>query len=144
MSKTIEELMNIKIIPEILNEVKDCKTEKEVKQVLLKNQSPALKLILKCVFDPSITFTIKELPAYRPDKGPIGISPSSLFVEARRLYVLTDLKDLRYDRKKEILIQMLESVHPSEAELIGKILKKNLGIPLLTEKLVHELFFPDK
>jgi hypothetical protein len=138
--KTIEELMSIKILPEILDEIYLCITEDEVKTVLRKNQSPALCLMLQYVFRPESSFTIKELPPYKPDSGPIGISPSSLFVELKRFYVLQDAKDMPEKKKKEILIQMLESVHPTEAVLIGKILKKDLGIPLLTKELVKQVF----
>jgi len=139
--KTIEELMSIKIIPEILNEVEGCKTEEEIKRVLLSNQSPALRLMLQLVFRPESKLTITELPPYIPDKGPIGLSSSSLFVELPRFYrVFLCRHDLTEKKKKEILIQICESIHPTEAELLGKIIKHDLGIPLLTEKLVRETF----
>jgi hypothetical protein len=147
VSKTIEELMSIKIIPEILDEIRACKTEDEVKQVLWKNQSPALKLMFQYVFRPegaTDDFTIKELPAFKPDVGPVGISPSSLFYEMRRFYTLLDSKKIPLEKKRNILIQILESVHPSEAKVVGQILKHDLEIPLLTEKLVRETLFPPK
>jgi len=132
--------MNIKIIPEILDDVLQCKTPEEVKAVLLKNQSPALKLMFHYVFDPRAIFTIKELPKYKPDPGPIGINPNSLFVEMRRLYVLLDSMKISLKKKTEILTMICESVHPSEAELLGKIIKKDLGIPLITVDLLKEIW----
>src|ERR1035437_3078104 len=138
--KTIEELMAIKLIPEILDEVSECTTEEQVKTVLLRNQSPAIKLMFQYVWRPESVFTIKTLPEYTPDLGPLGLSPSSLYMEIKRFYVLMDIKDIPERKKREILVQMLVSVHPTEAVLIGKIINHDLEIPLLTKKLVGELW----
>jgi hypothetical protein len=132
--------MAIRLIPEILDEVKECTTEEQVKTVLLKNQSPALRLMFQYVFRPESVFTIKTLPEYTPDSGPLGLSPSSLFMELKRFYVLLDIKDIPERKKREILVQMLVSVHPTEAVLIGKIINHDLEIPLLTKKVVQELW----
>jgi hypothetical protein len=142
--KSVKELMSIKIIPEILDEVAACKTEDEIKTVLRKNNSPAIRLMFQYVWDPRSVFSITELPPYKPDPGPIGISPSSLFYEMKRFYVLLESKNLPLKKKREILGQILESIHPSEAELVGKILKHDLGIPLLTPELVRDTLFPQK
>ncbi len=138
--KSINNLMAIRLIPEILDEVKECTTEEQVKTVLLKNQSPALRLMFQYVFRPESVFTIKTLPEYTPDSGPLGLSPSSLFMELKRFYVLLDIKDIPERKKREILVQMLVSVHPTEAVLIGKIINHDLEIPLLTKKVVQELW----
>jgi len=140
MAKTIEELMSIKIIPEILDEVRACKTPDEVKKVLWNNQSPAIKLMFQYVFRPESSFTIKELPSFKPDVGPIGLSPSSLYYELSRFYVLQDAKQIPIKKKQEILVRILQSIHPSEATLVGQIIKKDLGIPLLTRELVESLW----
>jgi hypothetical protein len=142
--KTIEELMTTKIIPEILEEISKCTIEEQIKTILLKNNSPALRMMFTYVFRPSDAkddFFVKDLPVYKPDPGPIGVNPNSLFVEMRRLYIFLNSKVLPNKKKMELLIAILESVHPSEAELLGKIFKHDLGIPLLTEKLVRETLF---
>jgi len=138
--KSVGELMNIKIIPEILDEVAACTTEEEVRKVLFKNQSPAIKKMFELVFRPEHTFTIKELPKYKQDPGPIGLSPNSLYVELRRFYVLEDTKVIPEKKKLEILTQILESIHPTEAELVGKIIRKDLGIPLLTKEVINSVY----
>ena len=138
--KSLKDLMSIKIIPEILDEVRACKTSNEVKKVLWNNQSPAIKLMFQYVFRPESSFTIKELPTFTPDVGPIGLSPSSLFYEMSRLYVLQDAKKIPLKKKQEILVRILQSIHPSEAALLGQIIKKDLEIPLLTKDLVKELW----
>src|ERR1017187_2836157 len=115
--KSLQELMSIKIIPEIFDEIKACKTPEQVKKVLLNNQSPALKLLFQYVFRPESHFTITELPEFQPDPGPIGLSPSSLFYELPRFYVLQDAKKIPEKKKREILVRMLQSIHPTEAAL---------------------------
>lgn len=136
--KTIQELMSVRLIPEVMADVARCKTTEEVKQTLVKkgNVTPALKLMLQYVFRPESKFSITELPEYSADKGPKGYSPSSLFMELKRFYILQDAKQIPLDKKYSILTHMLESIHPSEVELVGKILKKDLGIPLLTKEVV--------
>jgi hypothetical protein len=140
MSKGISELMAIKLIPEIFDEVSMCTTPESVAQTLSRNQSPALKLALQYLFHPAVNFEFKELPKYTPDPGGENLSPSSLFVEMRRMYLFDKSKNLPLKKKNELLLQILESVHPSEAEFIGRMFTRNLQIPLLTYELVRKTF----
>jgi hypothetical protein len=41
-------------------------------------------------------------------------------------------------KKTKLLKVVLEALHPSESELLLKMLKKNLGIKGLTTKLIQE------
>jgi hypothetical protein len=136
--------MSIKLIPEILDELKDCKTEVELKTVLLANRSPALKWLFQYVFRKDAVFSFDKLPSFRPDPGPMGLNPSSLYYEIKRFYVLLEATKIPLKKKRELLIQILERIHPSEAEVVGQMLKHDLGIPLLTEKLVRETLFNEK
>jgi len=138
--KTMEQLTMTKILPEILVEVRKCKTEDEVKTVLWKNQSPAMRMIFQYIWHPKAIFSFKELPEYKPDLGPIGMSPNNLYNEMRKLYIFLDWKKIPLKKKTELLIQLLESIHPSEAVLVGQIFKHNLEIPLLTKELVLSLW----
>jgi hypothetical protein len=138
--KTIEELTMTKTLPEVLAEVRKCTTEDEVKQVLWKNQSPALKMMFQYLWHPKSVFSFKELPDYKPDLGPVGMSPNNLFNEMRRLYIFMDSKKIPMKKKTELLIVLLESLHPTEAALVGMIFKHDLEIPLLTKELVLSLW----
>lgn len=140
--KTIEEKLAVKIIPEILDEVRACTTKEEMRDVLLANQSPAFRQMIQYVFYPTVQFTITELPKFTPDPGPIGLSPNSLFSEMRRLYTLLEATKLPIAKKSEILVGICESVHPSEAALLGLIIQRDLGIPLFNYDNVREIF-PD-
>ena len=50
--------------------------------------------------------------------------------------------NLKEKRIKELLIQMLESMHPDESAIFVQMVKKKLKVKGLTEKLVLEVF-PD-
>jgi hypothetical protein len=50
--------------------------------------------------------------------------------------------NLKEKRIKELLIQMLESMHPDESLIFEQMVKKKLKVKGLTEKLVLEVF-PD-
>lgn len=132
--------MSIKLIPEIFDEVALCTTEDQITTVLQKNQSPALKLVLQYAFHPNVHFDLTELPKYKPDIGPLGMSPSSLFVEMRRFYLFDKSKQLPIEKKTVLLGRMLESMHPTESEFVGKILKRDFEIPLLSYDLVWFTF----
>lgn len=140
MRKSIEDLMSTKLIPEILDECRECATENEVVDVLKRNTSPALKMILAWAFAPGVEFDV-EVPKWKPDPNPIGLSPNSLFVEARRIYLFDKSKDLPREVKRSLLLNILESVYPTEAQLLENlILKRDLGVPLLTYNTVRKAY----
>lgn len=142
MVKSIQDLMAVKLIPEILEECAACSSEQEVAEKLKQNDSPALRMILAWAFAPRVSFDV-EIPKWKPDPNPIGLNPNSLFIEARRIYLFDKSKKLPPSKKKEILLNILESVHPSEAELLVRLLStRDLGVPNLTYKAVR-LAFPN-
>jgi hypothetical protein len=49
-------------------------------------------------------------------------------------------QNLNVERKNELLIQLLESLEPREAEVIIGIMKKDLGVKGLTYNFVKECF----
>jgi hypothetical protein len=138
--RTIKELTMTFTIPEILAKFKACTTEDELKKVIWKYQSPALKMMFRYVFHPNSHFSFTELPDFKPDPGPLGLSPNNLTNEMRRLYIFMDSKKIDHDKKEQLLIQLLESVHPTEAALVGCIFRHDLEIPLLTKELVQSVF----
>lgn len=140
MSKTLEELMSVKLLSEIVEEMEACETTESLISVMTKNQSPAFRAMLQYVFYPGVQFSVTELPKFRPDPAPIGLSPTSLFVEMRRFYVLLETKKISVEKKSKILEEICESVHPTEAALVGRIIKRDLGIPLLTYDLVRQVW----
>lgn len=138
--KTPKELMAVKLIPEILEECALAASEEAAAEILKKNDSPALRMILAWTFAPDVYFDA-PIPKWKPDPNPLGLSPNSLFIEARRIYLFSTLKVLAPNVKEQLLLNILESVHPTEAELLLKVLNRDLQIPTVTYKTVR-LAFP--
>jgi hypothetical protein len=88
---------------------------------------------------------VKEMPEeYKvPDTLP-GISHAKLSTELRRLYLFQKgnptAERLTKQKQKELLLQLLESIEPREAEVVIGIFNKDLGVRGLTLKFVQEVF----
>lgn len=137
----------IKNIYEILDEFSKANTREERKEVLQTNASAHFRQFLKYTFDPIYEFYVKDFPKdyVEPDTFP-GLRIAGIESELRRTYLFTKgdptADALTEDKRNILLLQLLESFEPKEAEVYVNMLKKDLKVPFLTEKLVREVF-PD-
>jgi hypothetical protein len=128
---------------EIFDEFAGVKSKQEKINVLSKYWSPTLKLALQLAYHPSVEWKFKAMPKeYKtPDTVP-GISYSSLEQELKRLYLFEKnnpaAEKLTEKKSKELLVTLLESLEPREAELVIGIFKKDLGVKGLTYKFIHD------
>jgi hypothetical protein len=127
-----------KYITEILKEINE-----EPKKIEQYKANAALRLIFEHGFLPEKKFALPEGdPPYKKDAGPLGMTPANLYQEVRKLYVFcrTDLASLR---KETLFVQLLENLHPSEAELVLAIKDQKLSklYPKITHKLVADAGF---
>ena len=135
-------------ISELFKGIAKARTRKEKKALLEKYKTNnILRFVLQGTFDPSIIWNVpKKLPTYKKDDAPIGLSETSLFTVMPKCSIF--VKDhpkangLKEKRVKELLTQILESMHPDESLVFIQMLKKKLKCKGLTEKLVLEVF-PD-
>lgn len=132
-------------IYEILRDFRAAETLEDKKQVLRKNASPCLKKVLRAVFHPNIQFTVTEVPLYKPSIMPPGMGQSIMAMEINKLYLFERgnprvSPNLTDERKRVILIQILESLEAEEAKVFSGILKKNLAVPELSYEMVNEVF----
>ena len=109
--------------------------------ILQQNAGPALHTILKYAYDPNIVWDLPEgEPPYKP--CPFPAQEMRLFAEIRRLYLF--LKggnpNLTKLRRETLFIELLESVHPSDAKILISIKDKKLPYKSITAKLVKEAF----
>jgi len=132
----------------LLKGIAKAKTRKEKKTLLEQYKTNNIfKFVLQGTFDPSIVWNVpKKMPPYKKDDAPIGLSETSLFTIMPKcsMFVKGHPKSekLKTKRIKELLIQILESMHPDESLVFTQMLKKKLKCKGLTEKLVLEVF-PD-
>ena len=112
-------------IPEVLELLED-KSSNERTDILQKNDTKSLRHVLYSAFHPDVEFA---LPSERPndlkiEETPVGISDNTLFQQSRKLKIF--MKNTGYDHlsdsKREVLfMQILESIHSTEAELLLQI-----------------------
>ena len=130
-------------LPTIFAEVAKAKTKEAKKEVLLRHeQNGALKEILKYTFNPDIKFLLP--PGNPPYKTVVDESenPTYLYGLVRKLYLFVEggNPNLKQARREYLFIEMLESIHSLEAELLLQIKDKKIKCKGLTYNLVKETF----
>ena len=134
------------MIGEILAKVNSAKSKKEKKELLEQYKKiTVLQHYLRGMFDPKVKWAITEEPDYAEDDiTPEGEEANSLYMEIPKCSLFVEghpkAKGVKPERLKQILVQVLESLHPTEATLYMQMLKKKTKIKGLTSKLVLEVF----
>lgn len=131
--------MAVRFLPEMLDEIN---ADPKLLETKYRGNS-ALKIVFEYAFLPEKKFILPEdEPPYRQDAAPIGMNPAILTQELRRFYVFTR-KDLKPIKREALFISLLESVHPTEAELIIAIKDQKLHkkYKKITRKLVESAGF---
>ena len=113
------------------------------KKIELYKADAALRLIFEYAFIPEKKFILPEGdPPYKPAAEPLGMTPTNLFSELRRLYIFcrADLKPLK---RESLFVSFLEGVHPDEAKLLLAVKDQKLTklYPKVTRKLVESAGF---
>ena len=131
---------------EILQAVSSAKTKASKIKILQEHRSPALVSIFVWNFDPSIESALPEgeVP-YTPNDSPTVDSQSKLASQYRTLYnyVKGGNDGLKRTRRESLFIELLESLHPDEAELVCLVKDKDLGKKYrITHNVVKEAY-PD-
>jgi hypothetical protein len=136
----------MKNIYEIFDEFEESKNKKDRLKVIEKNLSKTLVEVLQYTFHPDIKWKVQEIPDnYKGnlDSKP-GISSCQLSTEIRKLYLFQkgnkNAEALTPRKQNELLIQLLESLEPREAEVVIGIFKKDQGVKGLDYKFVKEAF----
>jgi len=119
----------MKNIYEIYEEIAKAKNDDDKAAILHYNTSYALKNVLKGMYDPNIHFVFDEIPEYRKGDSPPGMSYSSIHQEIQRAYLFEKNNtrvspDLSIQRRKEILIQILEVLEEKEAKVFEDMIMK--------------------
>ena len=120
-TKTIEKLPPNPFMSEILELVHKQRTKAKKVQVLKQYRDDALTAVLIWNFDPSVTSALPDgdVP-YTPNDVPEGTDHTSLRREWKNLYhfIKGGNDELSGLRRESMFVQMLEGLHPKEADLI--------------------------
>ena len=132
-----------KNIYEVFDDFAKAESKQDKIDVLAKNWTPTLKLVLQLAYRPEMQWKIKGYPAkYKiPDTKP-GISYATLDTEIKRLYMWRvgneTAEKLSPKRSEELFMVFLESLEPREADVVIGIFKKDLGVKGLTVKFIRD------
>lgn len=131
------------LIHEVLQKFEELKTKQEKLDLLRKNDSAALRDIIRCSLDPKIQFLLPEgAPPYNP-AAPSSV-PSNLLKKNVMLayWVKGSPKAEQVDKikRERIFMDVLESIHPEDALVLISAKDKKQLAKGLTVKLVNEAF----
>jgi hypothetical protein len=132
-----------KNVYEVFDEFAKADSKQDKINVLANNWTPTLKLVLQLAYRPEMEWKFKDYPERykKPDTKP-GISYASLDTELKRLYMFRvgneTAEKLTTKRAEEILMVLLESLEPREADVVIGIFKKDLGVKGLTYKFIRD------
>ena len=108
---------------------------------LYKNDSHALRAVLKYAYDPKVKFLLPEgAPPYKPNDLPD--LQSVLYSELRKLYLFIEggNDNLSGRRREYLFIQFLENLDKEDADLIISVKDKKIPYKGITKKFVEELY----
>ena len=132
-----------KNVYEVFDEFAKANSKEDKINVLANNWTPTIKLVLQLAYRPEMEWKFKDYPKRykKPDTKP-GISYATLDTELKRLYMFRvgneTAEKLTEKRAEEILMVLLESLEPLEADVVIGIFKKDLGVKGLTYKFIRD------
>lgn len=111
------------------------------REYILSNDSPAIQTILKYCFDPNIKFALPPGKApYVPTEG--ERLEGRLYGEVRKLYLFIEggHPNLTKLKREQLFIDLLESIHPDDAELLVAIKDKKMPYKYITPHLIKKTY----
>jgi len=136
-----------KNIHEVFDELELAPHKEAAKAILFYNMTAGLRGVLRANFHPGIKFVIDDIPVYRENDAPIGLGDTSIHKEINRVYIFEQNnprvdQNLTLERKRQILVQILEALEAKEAKIFADMIMKRINVKHLDKNLVEEVF-PD-
>ena len=131
------------LISEILQKASNAKTKTEKIKILRDNNSQTLRSLFIWNFDETVISILPEgeVP-FKPNPAPIGTEHTRLELEGRKLFhFVKGGSDIPSIRREAMFIQMLEGLHPDEANIVCLVKDKKLQDKYrITKAVVSEAF----
>ena len=109
------------LFSEILTKLGKIKSKKDKVTYLKQNNTEALRQVIKSSFDPNIKWQLQagEVP-YIVNEAPEGTEHNVLSYESRKLYHFIEGGNptLSQNKREAMFVQMLEGLHPNEADIL--------------------------
>jgi len=131
---------------EILELASKARSNDKKAEVLKEYENDAIKALMIWNFDDTVISVVPEgqVP-YKKNEAPLGTDHTSLRKEWKNLYhfVKGGNDTLSNIRRETMFIQMLEGLHPNEAEIICLVKDKSLQTKYKISQAVVEKAYPD-
>ena len=131
---------------EILELVSKARTIEKKAEILKEYETDAMKALLIWNFDPTVVSVVPDgdVP-YNRNEAPLGTDHTTLRKEWKNLYhfVKGGNDGLSNIRRETMFIQMLEGLHPSEAEIVCLVKDKKIETKYKLSIKVVEKAYPD-
>ena len=130
------------LISEVLQRVSNAKTKAKKVEILQEYKSPALTKVLLCNFADNIRFCFPSgKTPYTPQERPKGVDHQLLFNEQRLIekFIAKQINGVVYYgcsgntrpriqqlKKEQMWVQLLENLHPEEANVLDLVKDKKL------------------
>jgi hypothetical protein len=127
-----------KYIPQVMEEI-----NADPSTIAKYKDDAAIRLIFEYAFDPEKKMLLPEdAPPFKAAAEPLGMTPTNLYNELRRLYVFCRA-DLKPIKRESLFVSMLEGVHPTEAKMLIAVKDQNLHklYPKITRKVAEGVGF---
>jgi len=127
-------------VHEIIKKVSNQRSKADKIKILKENESFALKTLLQGTYNPNIVLDLPEgAPPYTPS-APQSF-PSNFFKQSKKLSYFVPPKSTQMStlKKERLFIQILESIHPEDAELVLQM-KDKTPFKGITSAVVKEAF----
>ena len=133
-------------IHEVLELASKQRSKAKKVEILKQYEDPSIKAIFIWNFDPSVKSAVPEGPVpYKENEVPVGTDHTSLRREYKNLYhfIKGGNDSLSSLRRETMFIQLLEGLHPSEAEIICLVKDKQLQSKYNIKDDVVKEAYPD-
>jgi hypothetical protein len=133
-------------IHEVLELASKQRSKAKKVEILKQYEDPSIKAIFIWNFDPSVISAVPEGPVpYKENEVPVGTDHTSLRREYKNLYhfIKGGNDGLSSLRRETMFIQLLEGLHPSEAEIICLVKDKQLQSKYNIKEDVIKEAYPD-
>ena len=133
-------------IHEVLELASKQRSKAKKVEILKQYEDPSIKAIFIWNFDPSVISAVPEGPVpYKENEVPVGTDHTSLRREYKNLYhfIKGGNDGLSSLRRETMFIQLLEGLHPSEAEIICLVKDKQLQSKYNIKDDVVKEAYPD-
>lgn len=91
-------------------------------------QNMGLVLLFKYAYLPELKFLLpNSTPPFKPSPEPVGMTPTNLLSEVRKFNKFTAQRELPQVTREKQFINLLESIHPTEAEVLIAVKDQNLA-----------------